>query len=51
MELKTEKGRLIASQRAWSDLLQACPGVGYYLWRPSASDEVIQVLGFHEEGL
>ena len=45
VELKTEKGRLSASQRVWSELLQACPGVDYYLWRPSDNEAVIQVLG------
>ena len=45
VELKTEKGRLSASQRVWSELLEACPGVGYYLWRPSDNEALIQVLG------
>ena len=49
VELKTEKGKLSASQRFTAVLLEACPGVGYYLWRPSDSDEAVQVLGFHEE--
>ena len=56
-ELKTEKGKLtkgrwnkagtrwLSGQDEWGDALSACPGLEYYLWRPSDWDEVEKVLG------
>lgn len=44
-ELKREDGELTASQKEWAELLKACPGVEYYLWRPSDFDEIVKVLG------
>ena len=43
-ELKRERGRVTAAQREWGETLRACPGVEYYLWRPSDWDEIEQVL-------
>lgn len=43
-ELKTEKGRLRPAQSIWKALLEACPGVEYYLWRPTQLDEVKAIL-------
>ena len=43
-ELKRERGRVAAAQREWAEDLEACPGVEYYLWRPSDWDEIKQVL-------
>ena len=34
-ELKTEKGKVSASQQAWLDKLGECEGVACVLWRPS----------------
>ena len=34
-ELKAERGRLTRLQRQARALLERCPGVEYYLWRPS----------------
>lgn len=33
-ELKGERGRLTPAQAAWGELLAACPGAEYYVWRP-----------------
>ena len=38
VELKTEKGKLSASQRWLEELSQRLALAGYYLWRPSDSD-------------
>ena len=43
-ELKTEEGDVSVWQREWGELLVACPGVEYYLWRPSNRDEIDNVL-------
>lgn len=43
-ELKTESGRLRPEQKIWGKLLRLCPGVSYYLWRPSMEAEVREVL-------
>lgn len=34
-ELKTERGRLSATQREWLDALRSVPGIQVRLWRPS----------------
>ncbi len=44
VELKTEKGRLSEEQRATLLLLQACPALEVYVWRPSDLDEIERVL-------
>ena len=43
-ELKTERGRLTNEQEAALLLLQACPPVEVYLWRPSDLDEIERIL-------
>jgi hypothetical protein len=45
-ELKSERGRVTADQRAWLSLLEGCPGVEVYVWRPLASSwpEIERVL-------
>ena len=43
-ELKSATGKLTASQEEWAELLKACPGVEYYLWRPEQWDEICEVL-------
>ncbi len=44
VELKTEKGRLSEEQMATLLLLQACPQLEAYLWRPSDLDQIERVL-------
>lgn len=44
IEVKTEKGRLTRDQELWRDYLERCPGVEYYLCRPSNFDEIIEIL-------
>lgn len=44
VELKAEKGRLSAEQRAWQDELGRCPGVETYVWRPGDWPEIEEVL-------
>ena len=46
-ELKRQRGRVTVAQREWAEALRACPGVEYYLWRPSDWDEVECVLRSH----
>ena len=43
-EIKRETGKLTASQQEWAELLQACPGVEYYCWKPSDFDWVLALL-------
>ena len=56
-ELKSEKGRLdtrqrysprtgraLPNQKDWKDAFESCPGVDYYLWRPSDWDSILGVL-------
>lgn len=43
-ELKTARGRITSAQRAWLDLLERCPGVEVYVWRPAGFDEIARVL-------
>ena len=43
-ELKAEKGLLSESQKEWAELLQACPGVEYYCFRPSDFDKMVEIL-------
>ena len=44
VELKSEKGKLTLAQLEARDLLQGCPGVEYYCWRPSDWAEIEKVL-------
>lgn len=43
-ELKTEAGLVRASQREVLALLEQCPGVETYLWRPSDWPEIERIL-------
>ena len=43
-ELKRQNGRLTLTQEWWRELLEACPGVQYHLWRPSDWEEIVEVL-------
>ena len=43
-ELKSERGRLTPEGKAWKELLEQCPGVEYYLWRPEDWEEIELVL-------
>ncbi len=45
VELKSEKGKLSAEQKAWGEILKQCPGIKYYQWRPSQfDDEIVSIL-------
>jgi hypothetical protein len=33
-EVKTDVGKMSPAQRAWRAVLQDCPGVEYYCWKP-----------------
>ena len=37
-------GRLLPGQDDWAQALEACPGVEYYLWRPSHWDDIKELL-------
>jgi len=39
-ELKRESGKLTIEQETWAEELSQCPGVEYYLWRPSQLQDV-----------
>lgn len=43
-ELKAERGRLSAEQRAWLDELGRCPGVEVHTWRPGDWAQIEEVL-------
>lgn len=43
-ELKMPKGYPTKAQKEWGALLEACPGVSYYLWKPKDWDEILSVL-------
>ena len=42
---KGRSRRWLPGQDDWAEALKACPGVEYYLWRPSDSDQVEAILG------
>ncbi len=44
IELKSDDGALSQDQREWAELLLACPGVEYYLLRPSDIDMIASLL-------
>ena len=57
MELKSEKGQLdikqryspktgraLPNQKDWKDAFESCPGVEYYLWRPTDWEDLVKVL-------
>ena len=43
-ELKTERGRISKEQAETLLLLQRCPPIEAYLWRPSDLDEIVLIL-------
>lgn len=43
-ELKRDRGQTTIHQDEWAQLLAGCPGVEYYLWRPSDLDAIALVL-------
>ncbi len=43
-ELKAQTGRLTDDQLLWGGGLAECPGVTYYVWRPSDMPEIERVL-------
>ena len=43
-ELKSERGRLTKEQEATLLLLQACPPIEVYLWRPADLDDIERIL-------
>jgi hypothetical protein len=45
-ELKRDTGRVSAAQAHWLGMLERCPGVEVYLWRPAdlRNDEILRVL-------
>lgn len=43
-ELKPEKGKLDKDQLKWMTVLQRCPKVEYYLWRPRNWDTIVERL-------
>ena len=43
-ELKREGGVLSPSQQEWAELLRACPGIEYYLWRPNNIEDILTIL-------
>jgi hypothetical protein len=43
-ELKRDKGKLSPHQEKWIALLEKCPGVEAYVWRPAQMDDIVAVL-------
>ena len=43
-ELKREKGIVTEHQQRWLDLLNQCPGVECYIWKPSDLEEIANIL-------
>jgi hypothetical protein len=43
-ELKRETGKRTSFQDEWAELLTDCPGVEYFLWRPSDIERIAEVL-------
>ena len=44
VELKSEQGKLTSDQERWAVGLRACPGVEFFIWRPSNWPQVVQTL-------
>ena len=44
VELKSEKGKMSLEQLEWQVLFTACPGVEYFLWKPSDFEEIEIIL-------
>jgi hypothetical protein len=43
-ELKRDNGKLTVHQDEWAEMLQDCPGVEYFVWRPFQLDEIAKLL-------
>jgi len=43
-ELKSEKGKMTPTQREMFALLEQCPGVEVYIWRPSQLQQIADLL-------
>ena len=43
-ELKSETGKETEDQAIWRQLLERCPGVEMYLWKPSDWDRILEIL-------
>lgn len=43
-ELKRQSGKTTPAQDHWLDLLQRCPGVEVFTWRPADIERVAEVL-------
>ncbi len=43
-EIKGAKGSLSPEQRVWRDVLLACPGCRYFVWRPADLDTISEIL-------
>ncbi len=44
IELKSEKGKPTTDQARWLQLLERCPGIEVYLWRPADFERIAKVL-------
>ena len=43
-ELKREKTDLKPDQELWRDELKQCPGIEWYLWKPSMIEQITDIL-------
>lgn len=43
-ELKSAAGKLRPEQKVWLEILQRCPGVKVFVWRPSSWKEIQETL-------
>jgi hypothetical protein len=44
VELKSEHGDVTPAEHEWLTMLEQCPGIDVYLWRPSDIDLAVKVL-------
>ncbi|HEY6568589.1 MAG TPA: VRR-NUC domain-containing protein [Actinomycetota bacterium] len=44
-ELKKQKAKLEPLQEQWQFALERCPGIEYYVWRPSDLPDIDRILG------
>ncbi len=44
VELKSDSGKLSPDQERWAEMLRACPGVEYAVWRPSDLNAIAKAL-------
>ncbi len=43
-ELKTEEDTLTFKQKIWAEAFKQCPGLEYYLWKPSQLEDIVKIL-------